>query len=762
MEPGKKFLSDLKLYSDYLKWKDELDRYETWEEACEDIIDCHRRKFNKPELEPYLRKAEQLYKDKVVLASQRNLQYRGEQVEKHNMRMYNCTSQYICHNKSFQTAFYLALCGCGVGNGLLVPFVNNLSRIRVPAGDNVIHMVEDSIEGWADALGVLLSSYFVDEQPFPEYANKRVTFDYTLVRPKGAYISGGYKAPGPDGLRNSLDSIDTLLRKWIAAEGDRIRPILAFDILCFMADAVLSGGVRRSALNMIVDPNDDEMIMAKVGNWRAENPQRARSNNSVLLVRNVVTKEQFEKIVQLNEGDSDIGFVFGNSWFDMFNPCFEILKIPMLVKEDLRQIAYGDVEEYVRKNKHLAGVQSCNLNEINGEAIRTKEELMDAAEAAAVLGTLQAGYTSFPYLGEIAEKITAREALLGVSMTGWTNNPKLFNKEWLNEAAAHVLKINEEVARIIGTNPTARATCIKPSGNASVVLGTSSGINPDPGSRYFRVMQLNKTSATAKFLEMNAPYLLEESVWSATNSDYVVFVPVKNPTEGMYKDTIKGVKHLELIRMAQLEWVKAGTVEDRCVYPGMNHNTSCTVIVDENDREESIEYIWEHRSDFTAVSFLSDFGDKDFNQAPFTTVSSADEILEKYGDGAMLASGLIIDGLHYFNGNLWHACDILLGKASEETIFGTREQVMLRKSWLARARKFAKNYMKRDMKKTVYCLKDVHLFHKWCTISREFKPMDLGNVLPKPAFRRVSSLAAVACGGGDSCMVKSIYTEEEE
>lgn len=755
MEAGKKFLSDLKLYSDYLKWNENLNRYETWEEACENIIEFHREKYNKKELEPYLDLALDLYKKKIILASQRNLQYRGKQIEKHNAKMYNCTSHYICYNRSFQNAFYLALCGCGVGNGLLIPFVNNLSKIELPTGETKVFVIPDSIEGWADSVGVLLSSYFTDEQPFEEFHNKKVVFDYSLIRSAGSYISGGYKAPGPDGLRKTLENIDNLLKSWIKKEGNKIRPILAFDILCHIADAVLSGGNRRSALNMIVDPNDQEMIFAKTGNWRVENPQRERSNNSVLLVRNIVKKEFFKEIIEINEGTSDIGFVFANSWFDMFNPCFEILKIPLLVNDDLRSIPYEEVEDYIRKNKHLAGVQSCNLNEINGESIKTKEDLMLASEAAAILGTLQAGYTSFPYLGKIAEQITEREALLGVSITGWLNNPTLFNKEWLNDAAEHILKINEKIAKIIGINPTARATCVKPSGNASVVLGTASGINPDHSPDLFRIMQLNKQNTTAKFLEEHAPFLLEESVRSATNTDYVVFIPIKNPKDGLYKDQIKGVKHLEYIRQAQLEWVKAGTREERCVYPGMNHNTSCTVVIGDGEREDVIDYIWEWRQDFTAVSFFSDFGDRDFNQAPFTKINGIESIVNEYGTGALFVSGLIIDGLHYFDGNLWKACDILLGKESESSVLGTREQTLLRKSWLARARKFAKNYMKRDIKKTVYLIKDVHLLHKWETINREFQPLDLGNVLPKPEFKDVASLAAMACSG-DSCVIKSL------
>ena len=753
MQKGKKFLSDLKLHSDYFKWLESKGRYETWEDACENIIDGHRKKYEKysTDIEVYLNSALESMKEQSVLASQRNLQYRYEQIMKHNTRMFNCTSGHIARNRVFQEIFYLALSGCGFGGGLSIPFVNNLSLIQKRTLGAKTFVIEDSIEGWADSLGALMSSYFVDEQPFPEYAGYQLKFDYSQIREKGSFISGGFRAPGHDGLKQSLEKIEQLIEKWITTEGNKIRPILAFDVICHSADAVLSGGVRRSALNMIVDPNDDEMIHAKTGNWRMENPQRGRSNNSVLLLRSEVKKEQFEYLVKLNDGANDIGFVFANSWFDMFNPCFEILKIPVLMDVDFSKIKYDEVEEFVRVNKDKFGIQGCNLTEINAEKCTTKEKFFKACRDASILGTLQAGYTNFPYLGDIRRQIFEREALLGVSITGWMNNPKLFNAELLQEGAQVVKDINKEVAKVIHINQAARTTCVKPSGNASVVLGTASGIHPEHSEKYFRVMQLNKGSDTASWLTENMPFLLEESVWSSTKSDYVVFVPVENPKNGLFKKDMKGIKHLELIKLVQQNWVNAGTNHELCAYQGVNHNTSCTVIID--DKDVIVDYIWNERDLFTAVSFMSDYGDKDFNQAPFTSVLNLDELVETYGKGSVLASGLIIDGLHYFNENLWLACDTLLDDSI--VVSGTREQVLLKKYWLSRAKKFAKNYFKGDLTRMIYCLKDVHLFYKWETITRQFREVNFGEILDKPQYKDISDFAAQACSGG-SCEITSI------
>lgn len=748
MQQGKQFLSDLKLHSDYFKWLDEEGRYETWEEACDSIVDGHRVHYSDVENQKLLNAtinfSVKQMKEKRILASQRNLQFRAPQVEKNNAKLYNCSSMYAARNEIFQEVFFLALSGCGVGVGLLRPFVNNLSKIQKRELGTVTYVIEDSIEGWANSLGVLMSSYFTDKQPFPEYAGKKIKFDFSQIRPRGAFISGGFKAPGPEGLQMSLEKIEKLLDNWIDKEGDTMRPILVFDIICHAADAVLSGGVRRSALNMIVDPNDEEMIFAKTGNWRQENSQRARSNNSVLLLRRSATKEGFKYLVELNEGDSDIGFVFGNSWFDMFNPCFEILKIPILYKGDLEAIKYADVEAFVKKNSHLMGVAFCNLTEINAEAAKSKTEFIQACKAAAVIGTLQAGYTDFPYLGPVTEKIVRREALLGVSITGWMNNPELFDPELLEEGADTVKKVNAAIAKLIGINQAARTTCVKPSGNASVVLGTASGIHPEHSEKYFRIMQLSKENEAAKWLNENMPYLLEESHWSSNNSDYVVYVPVENPKDGLYKKDMKGVKHLEYIQLVQKHWVNRGTNKELCAYPNVNHNTSNTVIVD--NKEEIIDYIWNNKQDFTAVSFISDFGDKEYTQAPFTSVLSLEELIKTYGKGALFASGLIVDGLHYFSNNLWKACDLI--KDPSIPLIGTREQVMLMKYWLERAKKFATNFFYGDIQKTIFCLKDIYLYHKWEVINRDFKPVDFSKILLKPTYKSVSDTAAQACSGG--------------
>lgn len=733
MNKGRKFLSDLKLHSDYYKWIEEENRYETWNDATEDIINGHRKKYSYVNIENQLKFAENAIKDKLVLASQRNLQYRHNQLSKHNARIYNCVGSLFDRNEYFQKYFYVLLCGCGLDFSVRDKFISQLSRIHKRTLGAKTFVIEDKIEGWSDALGVLMSSYFVDNQPFPEFAGYEIKFDYSNIREQGAYISGGFKAPGPEGLKQSLEKIEKLIENWLVKESEIIRPILAYDIIMHSADAVLSGGVRRSACSVIMDEDDREMVYAKIGNWRQDNPQRARSNNAVGLLRHNFSYDKLNEIIKLNEGDNDISFIFVYDEYEVSNPCREITFRPVL--EDGR-----------------SGLQMCNLSEINASKCTSKEEFLRACKAASITGTLQAGYTDFPYLGIDTEDVVRREALLGVSVTGWMNQPKLFNKEWLEEGATLVKSVNEELAELLGINPAARTTTVKPSGNASVVLGTASGIHCEHSKRFFRIMQLNMRTDTAKYLEENMPYLLEQSVWSATDADYVVFVPIECDKGTIYKDEMKGLKHLEYIKLVQEHWVNAGTNEKYNLKPWLRNSVSCTVIIDNQD--EIIRYIYDNQDYFKAVSFLSDFGDKDYNQAPFTSVLDLKEIVEEYGDGSLLASGLIVDGLHTFNNNLWEACDLILDVDNKMKLNGTRQEVLLKKDWLKRARKFAKNYFKGDSKRLVYCLKDIHLFHKWKTINRQFKEVDFSKILGKPEFKQVSDYASMACSGGSCELVR--------
>lgn len=733
MSKGKEFISQLKLYTDYLKWDDSLGRYETWEEACHKVLDTHKLKYGE-KVTPYIEEVMESYVNKEFLPSQRNLQFRGDLILKNNCKLYNCCTTYAYSPDVFGKGFYILLSGTGLGVSLKRKFVSQLPKIEKRDKGSKTYIVEDSIEGWAESAKVLISSFCSHPSLYNEYFGYDIKFDFSNIRPSGTFITGGFKAPGHEGLKQSLERIEILLNNNIG----EFKSIIAYDIFMHLSDAVLSGGVRRSAMNVIIDEDDEDMITAKTGNWRQTYPWRARSNNSVGLLRNSFSKEKFEKLVSLNEGDNDIGFVFMSHEDDMFNPCFEI--------------AFNFYAQI--KDKSRAVFQFCNLDEVSATACCDKkgnfseEKFYDLCRKASIVGTLQAGYTDFPYLGQETERIVAGEALLGVSITGWMARPELFNEDILKKGARIVKEVNEEVAKVLGINVAARTTTTKPSGNASVILKTPSGIHPEHSKRYFRIMQINKESDTAKYLLENFPEMLEESVWSSTKTDYVVYAPCENSDVTIYKEDMKGIKHLELIKLVQNSWVAEGKREDRCYNPKSNHNVSNTVIIE--DKQEIVDYLYENQDYFTAVSFLTAFGDKDYAQAPFTSVLNTEELVEKYGDGAMFMAGLIVDGLHYFNEDLWSATIHVLDSSIPLT--GNKEQTLLKKDWIRRVKKFSKNYYKGDIQKTIYCMKDVHLWHKWNTINKSFKLIDYPTILKKPVYVDVNTLGAIACAGG-SCEI---------
>ena len=467
----REFLSQTKFYEGYSRYKDLEERYETWDEAVDRVIDMHTNYYKEKDngLAPYLEEAKNAYKEQRVLGAQRALQFGGSQLLKHEMKMYNCTSTYVDRPEFFGEIFYILLCGAGAGFSVQKHHVAKLPKIQNRTKQAKGFIVEDSIEGWASALDVLMSSFFAGGGKYPEYEGRRVFFDLTQIRPKGAKISGGFKAPGPDGLRRALDRIEYLLQGIVLDSKDPqpVKPIHVYDIAMHAADAVLSGGVRRSATICLFSADDEEMMNAKTGNWFVDNPQRGRSNNSAVIVRDEASEEQFHKIMESVKQFGEPGFVFVQSSEHTTNPCVEIGMYPQI--------------------NGKSGWQGCNLTEINGGMCNTEEDFYKACRAASILGTLQAGYTNFKFLSDASKQIFDREALLGVSITGWMNNPDvLFDEKVLKKGAQIVKDVNKEVAEIIGINPAARTTCVKPSGNASVLLQTASGIHAEHSPMYIR------------------------------------------------------------------------------------------------------------------------------------------------------------------------------------------------------------------------------------------------------------------------------------
>jgi ribonucleoside-triphosphate reductase len=730
-------MSDAKFFEGYSRWNDLKNRYETWNEAVERVMNMHRSFYKNKmttELSALIDEAEDLYKKKYFLGAQRALQFGGDQLIKHQMRLYNCTSTYADRAEFFGEFFYVLLCGAGAGVSVQKHHIAKLPKIQNRTKQAKIHTVTDDIEGWGTAADVLMSSYFIGGGKHPEYEGRRVYFDTSAIREKGAMISGGFKAPGPEPLRRALDKIEHLLQGLVLKGVTELSPIHVYDISMHLADAVLAGGVRRSATIFLFSPDDEEMMKAKTGNWFIENPQRGRSNNSAVIVRGAANREQFHQLMQSVREFGEPGFVFVESTEHTYNPCVEIGKYPVFIDE---------------KNEKHSGWQGCNLTEINGAMANTEEEFLQACRGAAILGTLQAGYTNFKFIGDVSKKIFDREALLGVSITGWMNNPQvLLQPEILQKGATLIREVNRKVAAIVGINPAARTTCVKPAGNASVLLKTASGVHGEQAPLYIRNVQMNKDSEVAQLIKGINPYMVEESVWSQNKTDYVVSFPVIAPKNSIWKKDLYGTNLLEKVKLIQQNWVEYGTDESLCVDPTVRHNVSNTIDVLPTQWDEVEEYLFENRKYFAGVSLLASTGDKDFAQAPFTAIETEDEIVRKYGRGAMFASGLIVDGVKIFD-NLWSA--IMIANFGDTQ--GSQEKADIRADWIRRFAKYADTYFDGERKKAEYCLKAVYLLHKWAKIQENYKDIEFAFQLESKKFTDIDTTGAAACAGPIGCAI---------
>lgn len=885
---------------------------ETWDQSVDRVMDMHYRHLaddmaikegNEKEIDSYLKFAERLYRDQVILGAQRALQYGGDSLLKNHSRNFNCTGSYIDRIEFFQELMHLLLCGAGAGYSVQRVHTEKLPKLKGvdEKSDPVNIVIDDSIEGWAFAVGEVVKVHYLN---LPS-----INFDYSLIRPKGSFISGGFRAPGPEPLKKCIEKLNKVLRK---IKGRKATPFELHRMACIIADAVISGGIRRSALLCQFDADDEEMLNCKTGNWFSEYPELARANNSAVILPNT-PKETYDKIFKSIKEFGEPGLVFLSHKDVVYNPCCFTGDTMLLTSEGYRKFCEvaswsvrkdeyplllinkdgekksgrvwsngykhvirltfdsgrriectpdhrfmlqdgleciasnligkivkgfdgtdskcieimdsGNIEEVYDfeildeghwgvvngliahncevgmfpkfRNKdgvHESGFSFCNLTEINGAKIKTKEQFLDACKGAAILGTIQASYTNFKVLSPVSRKIAERDALIGVGITGMCENPEILFDPQLQEEGARVVKeTNRRVADLIGINHAARTTVIKPSGNSSQLLGcTSSGIHKFHFKRFIRNIQAANTEQALQHVKEVNPVMVRPSVYNKEGESVISF-PVELDDNVLTSEDSSALDFLKLVKLTKEHWIEVGTNFDHPFYkeyPEMKDlrmNVSNTCTVRDEEWEEVREYVWKNRDVFSGISFLPKGGDLIYPQAPYTSVLDEKELAERYGAGAILAGGLIVDGLAVFNDDLWLACDVAMGRNNHHLILTDKDisefilshlkdgkllvevnGVMIsdvnaisshlqsivdkKVDWVRRFKNFATKYLDGDLSRTEFCLKHVSLFHRWQKL-KGMKHVDWESVSWNEEWVDAGSTVAQACSGG-TCELK--------
>ena len=767
---SRNIISDYIFYSKYSRTKPDGTK-ESWEESVSRVMQMHWQFFegkikeeDQSEFNRYFQKAWSAYDKKQILGSQRALQYGGPQMLKNHLRLYNCSASYANRIEFFPELMELLLSGAGVGYSVQKKHTEQLPKvIGIDKGRKQIYEIEDSIEGWATSTGDLIKQYFNN--------GPQLLFDYSKIRPEGAYVSGGFKAPGPEPLMKCHEKIRAILDK---VQNRKLRPFEIHWIACIIADAVISGGIRRSAMISLFDIDDQEMLMCKTKDWYNYWPELCRCNNSAVILPDT-PKEKYLNLFSMIKEYGEPGVIFLKDPKQVLNPCAEVGLLPEYENED------GSIEY---------GFGFCNLCEVNGAKIKSEADFYNACEAAAILGTFQAAYTkNFPVLSETSKKLAERDALIGVGITGMADCPQiLFDPKVQRKGAQIVKETNEKIAKILGINSAARTTVIKPSGNASQLLGCASGVHAYHFRKYIRNIQANNNEQAFQEMRKTNPQIISTSYWNPKNESVLSF-PVELPEDALVRTEYSTIEFLERIRLTKENWIEEGTRFDHpstLVRPDIRMNVSCTVSVKDDEWEEVAEYIWKYRESFCGISFLNETAPNSYPQMPYTQYLDEKELVEQYGRGAILSSGLIVDGLNVFN-DIWTACNAALHPNdklltySEDYLFDylrkhmkdnkllveidglfvsdvnaisshLQHKVELRNDWVRRFKKFAHNYFNDDLIQCAECLKQVDIFHKWHKIKYQ-TPIDWTKVKWETVLQDAGSQVGAACSG-NGCELK--------
>ncbi len=576
-------LQQFQFFDKYARFNYELGRRETWIETVDrSVAFLYELAGDRLPRETYERIRLGILEMRAM-PSMRLLAMAGPAARRNAIAIYNCSYQPVESIDSFVEALIISMAGCGVGFSVESRYVENFPRIKRQTGAAPdLFTVEDSAEGWAEALRYGLETWF---------AGGDVRFDLSQLRPAGAPLrTKGGRASGPEPFRVMLEFVRSRI---LARQGSFLRPIDAHDMMCAVGNAAVSGGVRRTAMISLFDYDDDEMRLAKSGDFERDNSQRWNANNSAVWPRGGLTQREFIRhFMEMVESERGEPGIFNREAAQVMkparraeaewgtNPCGEILLRPW---------------------------QFCNLSAAVARAEDTFETLRDKVEIATIIGTIQSMATNFPGLRPMWKQNCEEERLLGVDITGQMDSPAAQDAQVKRRLKEIAIEVNRQTAQALGINPSAAITCVKPSGNSSQLLDCASGLHARWAPYYIRNVRVAAHSPLFKVLrDAGAPMDPENGQTAETANTWVVHFPVKAPAGAITRNQRSAIEQCEFWLQNKLYWTE--------------HNPSCTITYRPDEVLDLMKWVWEHRDEIGGLSFLPSF-DAQYAQMPYVEIT---------------------------------------------------------------------------------------------------------------------------------------------
>jgi ribonucleoside-diphosphate reductase alpha chain len=592
-------LGEFIYYRSYSRWLEQEGRRETWIETIERYVSFMKKNLGNKLTDEEYEELKQAILRQDVMPSMRLLWGAGHAAEVTNVTAYNCSFIAPSSPRDFGEIMYLSMCGAGVGFSVEHQNVEELPLIKRQSGEKLpVHVIDDSKEGWSDALVLGLEAWF---------DGKDIDFDFSKIRPQGARLKTmGGRSSGPDPLRSVLEFTR---RKILTKQGRRLSTLDVHDIVCKIGEVVVMGGVRRTALISLSDLDDKDMQTAKFGQFYLTEPQRAMANNSAVYNEKPSAATFLEEWLSLTKSGSGERGIFNRGGLERQMPERRWKNF----KAYYPTSGTNPCGEIVLRSKEF-----CNLSEIVARFEDTEETLLKKARLAAILGTYQSTLTNFKYLSPEWKKNCDEERLLGVSITGQWDSPAVRNASTLKKLKEMAIETNKVYAKKFGINQSASVTCVKPSGTVSQLVDAASGLHPRHAQYYIRRIRISATDSLFKMLcDQKIPFHPEVGQSSENATTYVLEFPVKAPDQSIVKNDLSAIEQLEYWKMVKENYTE--------------HNPSVTISVGENEWVEVADWLYKNWDMLGGLSFLprEDFV---YQLAPYEEISKEryDELVSAF------------------------------------------------------------------------------------------------------------------------------------